>query len=99
MHHHPFNRFRGPLSRDRHWWSLSFDGDFLDLFPVSPNQDPLTPANASSVPPSEDLSIRKELVERVRRQIAEGTYETPEKWDIALERLFSQLEEKDSNPK
>jgi hypothetical protein len=29
---------------------------------------------------------------RIRRQIAEGTYETPEKWEQALDRLLEDLE-------
>jgi hypothetical protein len=37
--------------------------------------------------------IRVELVERIRRQIAEGQYETPEKWERALEILFHRLQE------
>jgi hypothetical protein len=37
--------------------------------------------------------IRAELVERVRREIAAGTYDTPEKWEAALERLLDHLEE------
>ena len=37
--------------------------------------------------------IRRELVERIRREIAEGTYDTPEKWELALERLLDRLEE------
>jgi hypothetical protein len=37
-------------------------------------------------------SIRQDLVERIRREIAEGTYETPEKWEEALTRLFQALE-------
>jgi hypothetical protein len=36
--------------------------------------------------------IRAQLVERVRREIAEGVYDTPEKLEIALDRLFSRLE-------
>ncbi len=36
--------------------------------------------------------IRFELVERVRRAIAEGTYDTPEKWDAALRRLFARFD-------
>jgi hypothetical protein len=32
------------------------------------------------------------LVERVRREIAEGVYETPEKWEQALDRLLDDLE-------
>ena len=31
--------------------------------------------------------FRTELVDRVRRAIAAGTYDTPERWDAALDRL------------
>jgi hypothetical protein len=44
-------------------------------------------------PRAPDQPIRTELVERVRREIAAGTYDTPEKWDIALERLLRRLQE------
>ena len=40
-----------------------------------------------------DRPIRFELVERVRREIAAGSYETPEKWEMALERLVWRLEQ------
>jgi negative regulator of flagellin synthesis FlgM len=40
----------------------------------------------------EDQPIRTELVERIRREIAEGTYDTPEKWEIALDRLLNRLD-------
>jgi hypothetical protein len=35
--------------------------------------------------------FRADLVARVRREIAAGTYETPEKLDVALERLLERL--------
>jgi negative regulator of flagellin synthesis FlgM len=35
--------------------------------------------------------IRHEKVEAIRQQIAEGTYETPEKLDRALDNLLSEL--------
>jgi hypothetical protein len=41
-------------------------------------------------PISED--IRYELVERVRREIAEGVYDTPEKWEAALDGVARDLE-------
>jgi hypothetical protein len=41
---------------------------------------------------AEGDAIRLDLVERVRREIAEGTYETPEKWQAALDRLARDLE-------
>ena len=42
--------------------------------------------------PPEDAPIRTDLVERVRREIAEGTYDTPEKWQTALAILLDQLQ-------
>jgi hypothetical protein len=36
-------------------------------------------------------AVRTELVQRIRREIAAGTYETPEKWEAALDRLLDQL--------
>jgi hypothetical protein len=35
--------------------------------------------------------IRADLVARVRAEIAAGTYDTPEKWDQALDKLSRQL--------
>ena len=35
--------------------------------------------------------IRTDLVARVRAEIAAGTYDTPEKWQAALDRLCARL--------
>jgi len=35
--------------------------------------------------------IRQERVEEIRQQIAQGVYETPEKLEIALDRLMDEL--------
>ena len=43
------------------------------------------------VPSLDDPDIRADLVRRVRREIAAGTYETPEKLDAALDRLLEDL--------
>ena len=40
----------------------------------------------------ETEQFRHDLVARVRRQIADGVYETPEKWQAALDRLAKDLE-------
>ncbi len=37
--------------------------------------------------------VRDELVERVRHAIADGTFETPEKLDIAVRRLLEELQD------
>jgi negative regulator of flagellin synthesis FlgM len=36
-------------------------------------------------------TVRMELVAQVRAQLADGTYETPEKMDLAIESLFEDL--------
>ena len=38
------------------------------------------------------FGLRLNLIARVRREIADGTYDTPEKWDLALERFLGVLE-------
>jgi hypothetical protein len=49
--------------------------------------------NDPSTTPPPDAEIRADLVERVRCEIAAGTYDTPEKWAIALDRLLARLED------
>jgi len=44
-----------------------------------------TPLEAETEP------FRHDLVARIRRQIADGVYETPEKWQAALDRLAEEL--------
>jgi len=39
--------------------------------------------------------FRAALVEQIRREIAAGTYDSPEKWEIALDRLMRRLEADD----
>jgi hypothetical protein len=35
--------------------------------------------------------FRAALVEQIRQEIARGSYDTPEKWDAALDRLLDRL--------
>jgi hypothetical protein len=46
--------------------------------------------------PGHEPEIRCDLVERIRREIAAGVYETPEKWALALERLLERLDDMDA---
>lgn len=46
----------------------------------------------SPAPFRNDPTFRKDLVERIKKEIAEGTYETEEKWEFALSRLFGSME-------
>jgi hypothetical protein len=60
--------------------------------PVSKSRRSWTQTPEKPRTPRDESTIRAELVQRVRREIAEGTYETPEKLTIALERLLNRLE-------
>jgi len=40
----------------------------------------------------DDPHIRAELVRRIRAEIAAGTYDTPEKWEAALDKLWKRLQ-------
>lgn len=48
--------------------------------------------DASQLPIEQDASFRADVVARVRRDIAAGAYETPEKWEAALDKLQRRLE-------
>lgn len=84
MFRHGPSCLSGPVSRDRDW--PAGDKEAAEMSTAAHHPD----SQAKERP------IRTELVERVRREIADGTYDTPEKWDIALERLFQRLEGNDS---
>jgi hypothetical protein len=43
---------------------------------------------SGTAPRANDPTIRYELVARVRREIAAGTYDTPEKFNAALARML-----------
>lgn len=48
--------------------------------------------NSDSVPSLSDPDIRADLVRRVREEIAAGTYDTPEKFALAFDRMVRELE-------
>jgi hypothetical protein len=79
----------GPVTRTRRWWSRSPSDDSRTLWPDRGADTMHPPANER---PAEDRPIRTELVERIRREIAEGTYDTPDKWEAALDRLLRRIE-------
>jgi hypothetical protein len=40
---------------------------------------------------SESPEERAERLRRIQQMIADGTYETPERWDTALDRMFASI--------
>lgn len=73
--------------------------------PVSQVQTPAAAAAPQAVGDSIEISsvarlaaavhdlpeVRADLVQRVKAEIAAGTYETPDRLDVALERLMDEL--------
>lgn len=88
MYRHGPTCLAGPVSKARVMWIWSANGatetDTLLLEPQDA-ADPLTSRT----------DIRLDLVQRVRREIAAGVYDTPDKWEAALDRLFDRLEQAD----
>jgi negative regulator of flagellin synthesis FlgM len=51
----------------------------------------ISAAAEAAVQAAESGEVRQGLVDRIRNQIAEGTYETPDKLDWAVERLLDEI--------
>jgi len=86
MHSHGPSCLEGPVSRHRKGWGKPPAG----IVPPSGREK----RNMNSSEPTqqpEERPIRWDLVERVRREIEAGTYDTPEKMEVALDRLLQRL--------
>ena len=64
--------------------------------PTPPSQTPIdqveiSPAAEAAIQAAETGAVRQDLVDRIRSEIASGTYETPEKLDVALNRLLDEI--------
>ena len=51
----------------------------------------ISPAAEAAVQATESNGVRTDLVNRIRSEIAAGTYETPEKLDTALNHLLDEI--------
>ena len=89
MHKHGPDPLVGPLRGTAAWWH----GRPIDDVPVA--DDAPAPEEAPPAPPRTrkrgPRKIRTELVERVRGEIAAGTYDTADKFQAALERLLERM--------
>lgn len=93
MHRHGPNCLEGPVTRERSWWHASLAERTHANVMGHCNERSDTMEQLVGETSCPDPDIRHDLVARVRREIAAGTYETPEKWDLALDRLLQRLEE------
>ncbi|HLN31119.1 MAG TPA: hypothetical protein VK395_25485 [Gemmataceae bacterium] len=93
MYRHGPDCLEGPVSRTtRNWNEIAASkgsGSPPNSMDQGPEQDPESQFAGQSGASS---GIRWELVKRVRREIAGGVYETPEKWEAALEGMLRILD-------
>ncbi len=83
MFSHGPSCLKGPLSGARPGWHPTAPRG------VAGGDDRPLPSNEGERRP---VSVRRQLVERIRAELAAGVYETPEKWEVALDRLLRSLE-------
>ena len=86
MQQHGSKCLRGPVRGTPGWWQE------LGKLPGSAVSAPPAKKKRRKRPSSGPF-IRSDLVERVRKEIEAGTYDTPEKWEAALDRLLEHLSE------
>ena len=82
MHEHGPDELLGPVRGSAAWWqglAVPADTPTAQTAPTDKKRKYARP-------------IRKDLVERVRKEIAAGTYETQEKWEAALDCLLGQMD-------
>lgn len=84
MHQHGPDPLAGPLRGTSAWWHSQ------------PAPEPAAPQAAEEIPPARvrkrgPRKVRTELVERVRAEIAAGAYDTPDRFQAALERMLEKL--------
>jgi negative regulator of flagellin synthesis FlgM len=59
--------------------------------PAAGDSVEISPAAAAASQVTEAGSVRQDLVNRIRNEIAAGTYETPDKLDGALNRMLDEI--------
>jgi negative regulator of flagellin synthesis FlgM len=59
--------------------------------PAAGDQLQISPAAEAAVKATETGGIRQDVVNRIRSEIAAGTYETPDKLDAALNRMLDEI--------
>ena len=80
MHQHKC--LEGPVRGTPGWWQ--------ELGKLTQTAEGPPPKKKRGKTPA---GIRRDLVARVKKEIAAGTYDTPEKWEATLDRLLDHLSE------
>jgi len=91
MHIHGTNHIHGPHGINPPHISTRAAGTQSAAPGNSVDRVDISPAAEAAIEAAESGGIRHDLVNLIRGQIAAGTYDTPEKMDIALERLLDEI--------
>jgi hypothetical protein len=92
MHEHGPKELPGPIRGTSAWWrGMGAQTDQSADGPPAPKKSRAKRKQSTA----DAKPIRTELVERIRKEIAAGTYDTPEKWEAALDSLLDRLERDD----
>ncbi len=96
MQQHGPSDLTGPLRGTSAWWqgrgALPEDDNAGASVPNHPQKGKRMTRGKRGKRTAGGEAVRPELIERVRREIAAGTYDSPEKWEAALDRLLNRLE-------
>ena len=84
MHEHGPDELFGPVRGTPAWWQG------MAAAPASEDDQPPPPKKPRKKR-KDAQPMRQDLVDRVRAEIAAGTYDTPEKWEAALDCLLGHL--------
>ena len=90
MHEHGPDDLPGPVRGSRAWWDGT--GAPPDPSDGPPNQEKPQKRRRTS---KDAAPMRMDLVDRIRNEIAAGTYDTQEKWETALDRMLDTLQSDD----
>lgn len=95
MQQHGPTELNGPVRGSRGWWQgLGEEPPLVETESCDQPDSVQTKRPRRSkrsvgrgIPPD-----RQQLIDRVRGEIAAGTYDSPQKWEAALDRLLDRLE-------
>jgi negative regulator of flagellin synthesis FlgM len=90
MQIHGTNRIHGPQGTNAPHFTPRTGGPQQTSSTGSVDRVDISPA-AEAAMASEGSPIRQGLVNSIRRQIADGTYDTPDKMEMALDRLLDEM--------
>lgn len=91
MHSHGPKSLEGPIRGTPGWWQELGKSQQPSSGTTTVRKKKTKKSGHRNYSGAPGGSIRNELVERIRREIEAGTYETPEKWEAALENLLEKL--------